>query len=80
MKEDLLLKRSKIKDEITKDDYEVQVKVQPFCYNDINRKIMEKPEMVEVRIPAPKKRLQNYEGDGNESSQSEHEGPKNDNN
>lgn len=73
MKEDLLLRRSKIKDEISKDDYELLIRIQPYCYNDIKREIMIEPEIQEVKVPVLKKRLQNYEGNGNESSQSEHE-------
>ena len=40
MKEDLLLKRSKIKDEIQKDDYELLVGILPYSYNDMKREIM----------------------------------------
>lgn len=37
MKEDLLLRNSKIQDEIGKDDLEIDVRVQLYSYNDINR-------------------------------------------
>lgn len=73
MKEDLLLRRSKIKDEITKDDYELLIRIQPYSFNDIKREIMMQPEIQEIKTPGLKKRLQNYDGNGNESSQSEHE-------
>lgn len=64
MKEDLLLRRSQIKDEINKDDYELLVKVQPYCYNDIKREIMEKPEMKMVEIKARRRRLPNCQSNG----------------
>lgn len=72
MKEDLLLRRSKIKDEISKDDYELLVRIQPYSYNDINREIMAEPEMKEIEVLARKKRLQ-IDGNAAESSASEHE-------
>ena len=68
MKEDLLLRRSQIKDEINKDDYELLIRVQPYCYNDIKREIMAQPEMRMVEIPARKKRLPNCNINGAESS------------
>lgn len=57
MKEDLLLRRSKIKDEINKDDYELLIRVLPYSFNDIKREIMSEPEIQEIRIPGLKKRL-----------------------
>ena len=77
MKEDLLLRRSQIKDEISKDDYELVIRVQPYCYNDIKREIMLEPETQQVEVPIRKKRIPNYEGNGNESSQSDREEKKN---
>lgn len=68
MKEDLLLRRSQIKDEINKDDYELLVRVQPYSFNDIKREILEKPITEMVSIPGKKRRLPNCDGNGDQSS------------
>jgi hypothetical protein len=43
MKEDLLLRKSKIQDEIGKDDLEIDVRVQPYSFNDMKRQIITEP-------------------------------------
>jgi|DEB0MinimDraft_12_1074336.scaffolds.fasta_scaffold113127_2 hypothetical protein len=43
MKEDLLMRRCKISDEIEEDEPELKIPVMEYNYNDIKRKIMEKP-------------------------------------
>ena len=57
MKEDLLMRRSKISDEITEDELELLLPVIELNYNDINRKIMANPIIVSVIPEVPKMRV-----------------------
>lgn len=43
MKEDLILRKSKIQDEINKDDFEIDVRVHSYNFNDIQRQIILEP-------------------------------------
>jgi hypothetical protein len=58
MKEDLLIRRSKISEEIIPDEYAIEVPIMEYNYNDIKRSIMQEPKE-ELFIPVQKKlRLQ----------------------
>jgi len=56
-KEDLLMRRSKISDEINEDELELVLPVIELNYNDIKRKIMANPIIVSVIPEVPKARV-----------------------
>ena len=56
MKEDLLLRRCKILDEIEKDELELKIPIKTYNFNNIKRKILYQPIMVPEVIEPPKKR------------------------
>jgi len=53
MKEDLLMRRWLISDEIKKEEVELKVPVLEYCYNDIKRQIMPKPIIVKIKPESP---------------------------
>ena len=59
MKEDLLLHRCKISEEIDENDVEVVLPVLGYNFNDIKRKIMPQPRYVQEPVPKINKRLEN---------------------
>lgn len=57
MKEDLLMKKCKISDEINEDELELRVAINEYNYNDINRQIMSKPIVINVpQLPLKKRK------------------------
>jgi len=56
MKEDLLMRRCKISDEVLDDELELKIPVMEYNYNDIKRSIMDKPQTIMVKKP-PKLRI-----------------------
>lgn len=56
MKEDLLMRKCKISDEIEEDELELRIPVNEYNYNDINRQILPKPIIATVQQPELKKR------------------------
>jgi len=70
MKEDLLMRRCKISDEIGDEELELQVPCMEYNFNNINRQIMLKPMIMPITVPERKKRnpfssLRNSGGDNN---------------
>jgi hypothetical protein len=61
MKEDLLMRKCKVLDEIADNEYELRVQINEFNYNDIKRRILPKPIMVQIQYPELKKRKQYLE-------------------
>lgn len=57
IKEDLLMRKSKISDEINPDEEDLVLPVMEYNYNDINRFIMPEPIIVPIEIPVKKLRL-----------------------
>ena len=56
MKEDIIIRRSFVPNEILENEYELKVPLLPYNFNDINRDILEKPMMIEEIIQKKKKR------------------------
>lgn len=57
IKEDLLMRKSKISDEINPDEEELVLPVMEYNFNDINRPILLEPEIVPVVTEKKKLRL-----------------------
>ena len=56
MKEDLLMRRCKISDEIGQEEHEILIPCMEYNFNYINRQIMLKPMLMTVKDECPKKR------------------------
>ena len=56
MKEDLLMRKCKISDEIEDEELELRIPVNEYNYNDIKRQILPKPIIATVQQPQLKKR------------------------
>ena len=67
MKEDLLMRRGKISDEIDKEELELQVPVMEYNFNDIKRDLVEKP-YIETVVPEILPKRYKPDPDSNEES------------
>ena len=57
MKEELLLRRCKIAEEVLEDEPEIKIPTLEYCFNDINRKILDQPKKVKKYKTIVKPRL-----------------------
>ena len=57
IKEDLILNRTPVPNEILDDEFEQPVPILSYNYNNINREILKMPDLEEIIIPPRKKRL-----------------------
>lgn len=69
MKEDLLLRKCKVSDEIDENEFELKVPVLEYNFNDIKRKIMHRPLIMQVIKPELKKRDPNRSYDENQEEE-----------
>lgn len=69
MKEDLLMRRGRIQDEIEEDENEIKIPINEYSYNDINRHIMLKPIVQTVYLEKLKKRNPFPSGQDEESKE-----------
>jgi hypothetical protein len=67
MKEDLLMRRGKISDEIDEEELELQVPVMEYNFNDIKRDLVEKP-YIETVVPEILPKRYKPDPDSNEES------------
>ena len=57
MKEDIIIKRSFVPNEILECEYELKVPLLAYNFNDINRDILEKPVIIEEVVHKKNKRF-----------------------